>query len=172
MRQDPFEREMHKLRSQLDLINPPKDVWTKISAHTIGTKSLGRTNLVWKSAAIILLGMTIGLSILLLKGDPAPHSLSDISQEYKQIETDYQREIHDLSARLMINEINQEEFEWIFDELAMLDKIQSQYLRDLAKGGHREKVIGVLIDQYEKKLNLLKKLELELNRQQNENTTI
>ncbi|MEQ9231256.1 MAG: hypothetical protein RIF46_11290, partial [Cyclobacteriaceae bacterium] len=57
-------------------------------------------------------------------------------------------------------------------ELEALEEINKQYRADIGTEADEELLVNALIDYYEKKIRLLKKLELEINRQKNEERTI
>ena len=171
MKEDQFEKIIRDNRDQLDHHELPEGLWKKISEESFGkTKNHPSIGLkYWKIAASILLICTIGLAVRLLTLDASPQSLGDLSPELRLIEANYQRQINDLYAELPMDQAQAAQFQWIFNELATLDSIQQDYLKDLNDLKNQDKIIGVLIDQYEKKIKLLKKLELEIKRQQHEN---
>jgi hypothetical protein len=172
MKEERFEKTIRSKRTQLDSYEVPDGLWSKIKKESFST-STGENNIqklnYWKIAASILLLITSGLLIKLFTIEQSPGSLGDLSPEYKSIELGYLAEIDQMYATLPIDQIDPADFEWLFTELATLDSVQQDYLKDLPNENNREKVIGVLIDHYEKKIKLLKKLELEINRRQHEN---
>lgn len=80
------------------------------------------------------------------------------------VEQGYITQINQLESTIPIGSaMEQEDFEWIFEELNMLDEINEIYRSDIGKI-NEEELVGVLIDYYEKKIRLLRKLELEIER--------
>lgn len=150
----------------LDVEQPPEELWVNILKEwKKETKSYMK---IWKVAAILLLTSTIALLIYtqsLQNQVMRAASLGDISKEYKLLEKDYTGQIEILEASLPLDEIrSNKKFDWLIDELNTLDEINKMYQNDLGKGVAKEQLVGVLIDYYEKRIKLLKKLDLELKR--------
>lgn len=152
-------------KNKLDVEQAPPELWDKIKSEWKDEKQPGFSW--WKAAAIIAISLSIGLLIhnqtLQNKVDQLA-SLGDLSEEYRVVEQGYITQINQLESTIPIGSaMEQEDFEWIFEELNMLDEINEIYRSDIGKI-NEEELVGVLIDYYEKKIRLLRKLELEIER--------
>ena len=172
-----IERQIRDNRNQLDIETPPEDVWNSIRE---GWKKEGKKSSnfqLWKVAAAIFFASTIGLlaySISLKDEVNELASLGDISPEYQKIEASYQAEILLLTSALSIDDlIKSDEYSWVMQEMQILEEINQQYRADIGNDADQELLVRALLDYYEKKIRLLKKLELEIKRHKDEkqNTT-
>lgn len=158
-------------KDQLDVEHAPPEVWQGISAELKKPKTSHFQW--WKVAAIIFICFSIGLFVqnrLLQNQVDELASLGDISEEYSVMENDYITQVNQLQSAIPINELKeQEDYKWIFEELKILEEINTMYRSDIGKV-NKEQLVGVLIDYYEKKIKLLKKLELEIERNEKRNT--
>ena len=168
MEKDLFEDQLNQKRDAFDHLNPPTQLWDAIAEQSFGKKKHRSSTIYWQIAASVLLLTTIGLGIMLYQQPVAPQSLGDLSPVYEQMEKDYQTEIQKIYTQLPLDSISHSDYKCLLDELAYLDTVRADYLKDLPKVQNREKVIRALVDYYEKKLKILHKLELEINRQQHE----
>ncbi len=161
-------------RENLDLESPPEEIWEGIRT---GWKSDSKTNSYkwWKVAAIVFISTSVALllySLSLQNQVSQLASLGDISAEYKAIEDKYEREIISLETSLDLQQVSEhDDFAWIVEEMKTLEEINELYRRDIGQNADQHQLVNALIDYYEKKIKLLKKLELEINRTQkfNEN---
>ena len=148
----------------LDLDIPPDELWQGIKKEWKKEKKSFQW---WKVAAIIFMTISLGLltqNVILKQKVDKLASLGDISPEYKKVELDYLTQVSKLEATLPISEIkNKDEFEWIFQKLQTLEDINLLYRKDIGIA-KKDQLVGVLIDYYEKKIRLLRKLELEIKR--------
>lgn len=158
-------------REELDIESPPKDAWNAIRGELPSNKP-DRSIQWWKVAAALFLVSTLGLiayNFTLQERVDELASLGDISDHYKQVETDYQREINQLTGNSSLEEALQtEDLKWMKDELTALEEVNRQYRSDIGTEADTELLVEALVDYYEKKIRLLKKLELEINRRKNE----
>jgi len=155
-------------RSQLDLDKAPPDTWNTIKKQW---KKEGKVSFQWwKVAAMIFVCISIGLlihNLLLQKQVDELSSLSDISKEHKRLEKDYIQEVNQLEKAISLEDMKgSEEYQWVFEELEILEEVNQMYRSDIGKV-NQDELVGVLIDYYEKKIRLLKKLELEIERTKN-----
>ena len=157
-------------KDELDVESPPPEVWQAIN-NDIKRPDL-KSFQWWKVAAVIFVCFSIGLLIqnrLLQSQVDELASLGDFSEEYSKIETDYVSQVSQLEGTIPLEEIKaSEEYAWVFEELKMLEEINTMYRSDIGKVS-QEQLVAVLIDYYEKKIKLLKKLELEIERNSKQN---
>ena len=160
-------------KDQLDVESPPQEVWDKIRLEISDVKE--KQFQWWRVAAVIFICVSIGLVIqnrLLRSQVRQLATLGDISEQYAGIEQDYISQVRQLEQSTSINDLAGEvDYAWVFEELRLLEEINQLYRSDIGTV-NEELLVEVLIDYYEKKIKLLKKLELELernsNRKQNE----
>lgn len=158
-----IEELIDKRKSQLDLDTPPVELWEDIKKDWKPERSFSW----WKVAAVIFITTSIGLllhNISLQNQVEELATLGDISEEYRSIEDAYVMQINEIESGIEINQAKiQEDYSWIFEELNTLEEINTLYRKDIGKI-NEDQLVGVLIDCYEKKIRLLKKLELEIER--------
>ena len=158
-----IEELIKSRKDKLNLETPPPEIWDGIKKEWKKDKRFSW----WKAAAILFIATSLGLLLHNLSLQDKVEelaSLGDISDEYRKIETSYEARIADLESGIKISQVkSDEDLSWIFEELAILDEINLLYRQDIGKIDD-EKITEVLIDYYEKKIRLLKKLELEIRR--------
>jgi hypothetical protein len=164
-----LEKYILKNRQDLDHETPPDFILSAINEELFKTKK--RPVWLWKAATVLLLITTSVLLYVQLSQNLVTSKipqLGHLSPEYQSIENDYQNTINAIQVKLNLNEIDKEEFGWLLDELNYLEKINLDFRKDLSSQANQEKLVATLIDYYEKKLKILKRLELEINRRKNE----
>ena len=122
-----------------------------------------------KIAAGITIGLLVGL--LLYQRDArieTLYSLGDISPEYQKVETQYQETVDALYQKIDFQSLDTAEYQWLLDEIDYLDQMNTEIRDDIDSNVNSEKLVKSLIDYYEKKIRLLERLELEINRAKNE----
>ncbi|WP_425391303.1 hypothetical protein [Ekhidna sp.] len=160
-----IEELLRNRKDQLDQDSPPPELWDNIKTDW---KSEAKHPIhFWKIAAVIFITCTIGLlfhNITLQNRVDQLATLGDISEEYRIIENNYLAQINEIESQIPINEVKgKSDFEWIFQELHTLEEVNKLYRRDIGSI-HEDQLVNILIDHYEKKIRLLKKLELEIER--------
>ena len=166
---DKLEERIRQMRP-LNVDDPPEDSWDNI-AFSVPAKK--RPYKLLNMAAVILVLLVAGWIInIKLKSRQESLALGDISSEYRQMEEHYQQAVEALKQEIDFTKEDKKNFDWIFEELNRLEQMNQSYKRELAQGKNTEKIIPILIDYYEKKIRLLKKLEMEINRKKNEKSMI
>ncbi len=167
-----IEQQLRDKRDRLDMEEPPKALWNNIRSEWQKPQPQSGLVVWWKVAAVLFLISSIALlvhNVVLQQEVDELASLGDISKEYRKIERSYQREINQLTSSLPLEEIiDQEEFAWMMEELEALEEINEHYRKDIGKAVDQDRLVNALMDYYEKKIRILRKLQLEINRQQNE----
>lgn len=152
----------------MDVEQPPSDLWNKIRDEWKKEEKPASTHHWWKVAAIVFISTSLTLLIYSLSLQNKVEqlaSLGDISEEYMEMENQYKAEIGVLESSIKNQKVNLEnDFQWIADEMKTLEEINELYRRDIGQVANQAQLTGALIDYYEKKIKLLKKLELEINR--------
>lgn len=165
----------NKLR--LDTEEPDDDrIWKEVNQR-IRKESQGNKNWFWKVAAVFLFGVLITYVTIkeTEKEKVVIISLADISEELGEKEATLKlvadkkwAEIGPLSAD------EKTQFRFLLDELTELDKVYGEYEKDLKELGGNEQIINALLDYYEKKIRILNRLSLEIQKQKSheDNVTI
>lgn len=168
-----IEQQLLEKRDRLDLAEPPAHLWEGIREKCQPTKRR-HLHVWWKVAAVFFLMSSIALVVhnVYLQGQVDElASLGDISGEYRKMEKSYQREITQLTRAIPLEQIAASpDFSWAMEELQTLEAINEQYRKDIGSATDQDKLVKVLIDYYEKKIRLLRKIQLEINRLENEKT--
>lgn len=157
-------------RDELDIENPPTELWDNIRKEWKGEKFSKQPIYWWKVAALIFITTSFGLLLYTFSLHNKVEklaSLGDISAEYKEVQVKYEQEIATLESSVPIQNVKQDDdFFWITQEMKTLEEINQLYRKDIGKAADQAQLVEALVDYYEKKINLLKKLELEINRTQ------
>jgi DNA gyrase/topoisomerase IV subunit A len=170
---DQFEKYIKENRQGLDIENPPRVDWDQV-AEASGLRKKDRGMMIWKIAASFLLLVSASLAIMLVQNENQKEqvpTLGDLAPEYKAVEAEYKTQIDKLTSELDYNQLKNTESEWLLQELQSLEEVNEEYRNQIETTLKKEKLIKILIDQYEKKLKTLKRIELEINRQKNEENT-
>lgn len=159
-----------KQRQALDVETPPLEAWNEIRVEWKNEPENSNNPRWWKAAAALFIASTIGLLVYSLSLRQQVHelaSLGDISEQYEALENEYQAEINQLESSTNLLEVSQQEdFKWVLQEMKTLEEINELYRKDIGQMADQNRLVNALIDYYEKKIRLLKKLELEIERTQ------
>lgn len=170
-----LENYLKKNRLLLDIEQPDEDKsWETIVARINNKRNFSPHKLM-KFAAVFLLG-AFATYFVLNKTGMLPHkqwSLSDISAELGEQEAELEKVAFQKWEELKpLIKNNTTEFQFLLDELNELDNIQKIYLTDLNQSGANEYIIRALLDYHEKKIQILDRLLLEIQKQKNHETKI
>lgn len=170
-----IEKYLKKNRLKLDADEPDDaKIWNEIRKKTGTVKSV-QGSWFWKIAAVFLFGVLITYVVVkkTQKDRIVIVTLADISKdlgnqeaELKQIVDTKWKEIEPLTAE------QKSEFQFLLDELTELDTIYSTYEKDLYTTGENEQIIPVLLDYYQKKIRILNRLALEIQKQKNNENNV
>lgn len=171
-----IEKLLRNKREELDIEEVPNGAWENIRKEIAQRPPhVSRSFQWWKVAAVIFLASSIGLTIYnfsLQKQVEELASLGDISEEYQKIELSYESQINQLTSQIPLKKVfKSKDLAWMAQELQAMEEVNRQYRKDIGSEADQDLLVEALIDYYEKKIRLLRKLELELNRQQNEERT-
>jgi len=158
---DKFEEHIKKVRQDLDMYNPPSELWNRIEKELKKGKSI---NWKWLSVAAMVI-VILGFATLLLKpslkqnnnieisnarrANPVTRQLDETEIYYNSLVSALYREAAPL---LTINpEINKE----LTEDLSRLDSISSDIRKDLKDNIANQEVVEALIQNYRIKIRLL-----------------
>ena len=100
-------------------------------------------------------------------------TLADVSQELGRQEAELKliadRKWEEIKPLLPTGN---NELQFLLDELKELDVVYATYREDLYKTGVNEQITQVLLDYYEKKIRILNRLLLEIQKQKNCEKTV
>lgn len=151
-------------RSDLDQEHLPEGLWQAIAEELPEAKPKSLRPSWWMAAAVLVIGLFTWWQWPEPRADIEPAALPD---SFLSLESDYQENLYQIEAHLQLDQLEQDpEYSWIFEELKELEKINQHYRQDISAPVPREQLINVLIDYYEKRLRLLRKLQMEIERNQ------
>ncbi len=165
---------MKRHREDFDHSDPPEGLWNEIKEAVPSDKSTKRY-WQWSAAAIILISAGLWF-INGNEGSPATPK-SELPSQFLAQEEMYRKDLQMIESQINLDSIaDNPDYNWVFEELAELEKINSQYRSDLDAPVPQEELLSVLIDYYEKRLRLLHRLKMELKRNEklieNENISL
>lgn len=174
---DSFEKKVSELKHQIDFESAPDYVWNNINNAVFEPKKNAIKKTFWlKMAAAVLLLISVTFGGLLYKQLQVDYqyqkSMAAINPAFMEMELDYQNEILNLKNTIDLKEAKNHNLSWLLEELQHLDEVERQFRKDFAKGITNEKVLKNLMDNYEKKLKLLHKIQKEINRRNHEKNNL
>lgn len=170
-----IEKYLEQNRLKLDAETPNDDfIWKGIKKEIRPQRTI-LPDRMWKATAIFLLGVL--LTYVVVKENQEDSvvivTLADISQDLGQQEADLKRVVNKKWEEIQpLTMEEKSEFGFLLDELSELDRVYKTYEQDLNKTGGNEQIINALLDYYEKKIRLLNRLSMEIDKQKNYETTI
>ncbi|WP_421751644.1 hypothetical protein [Croceimicrobium sp.] len=155
---------MKEHRTEFDQAEAPEGIWSELK-KAIPEKSKPRNFKAWTVAAALVLGLSIWWIYPEKQLPPEPETL--LPESFLKQEEGYQADLKMIESNLDLNQLRHKpEYDWVFEELAELEKINQRYRDDIDELVPREELITVLIDNYEKRLRLLQRIQMELERNQ------
>ena len=158
---DKFEQHIKKIRQDLDLYNPPSDLWSRIEKELKKDKS---NKWKWISVAAMVI-LVLGAAILIKpsfkqsinnQGLGNAEGLNLASPQLGETEIYYNnlvRSLYQEAAPLLTT--NPEIEKELNDDLSRLDSICSDIKRDLKDNVANQEVVEALIQNYRIKIRLL-----------------
>ena len=174
MKQD-LEKYLKKNRLKLDAERPEADViWEGIRSG-MDKKAKFSLSWLWKVAAIFIFIISATYFIIneIKTKQITIVSLADVSEDLGKQEAELKlivdRKWEEIKPLLPKEKAN---LQFLLDELNELDKNYKTYEEDLSETGVNEYIITALLDYYEKKIKILSRLALEIEKQKNHETII
>ncbi|WP_346858804.1 hypothetical protein [uncultured Draconibacterium sp.] len=170
-----IEKYLKEKRLKLDVEEPEQDlIWEGIRSGLQQQKK-GLPEWFWKVAAlfIFVVSATYFVTNETSKKQIVVVNLSDVSKELGEQESQLKH-----LANLKWEEVQQQlpekntELQFLLDELNELDAIYDTYRQDLNQTINNEPVARAMLDYYEKKVRILNRLLLEIEKQKYHEETI
>ncbi len=167
MKQD-LEKILREKRLKLDVEEPENDlIWEGIRSGLQRKRQLPEGY--WKVAAILILLMSATYFITneRLKKEIVVLTLSDISADLGSQEQSLKQQVN-----LKWEEVEKQlpgdnpEIQFLLTQLNDLDGIYASYQQDLNRTLDNEPVIHAMLDYYEKKIRILNRLLMEIEKQE------
>jgi hypothetical protein len=163
-----LEKYLKEKRWKLDVEEPDEDaIWSGIQQKK-SSRHFVLPSWFWKVAAIFLFAvlMTYTVTNRQNKNQVVVVTLADISKDLGQEEAQLKQLVS-----LKWEEVEQQlptdknDLKFLFDELRELDKVYADYQKDLYKTGPNEQIIEAMLDYYQKKIRLLNRMLMEIQKQ-------
>ena len=174
MKED-LEKYLKTKRLRLDVEEPEVDmIWEGVK-HDLSAKKSVLPQWFWKVAAIFIFVVSASYFIINeTAGDRVVLvNLADISEDLGTQEAQLQQLVS-LKWDEVQNQLPEEneEFQFLLDELKSLDEVYATYQKDLNSTVNNEPVIRAMLDYYEKKIRILNRLLLEIEKEKYHDETI
>ena len=152
-----------KHRDRFDDAEPSDKLWSEIR-DALPQNSRKPRRFTMAAAAVFFIAVGLGLWDFYKSANQSAPSLP---AEFLAQEARYQRDVQGVKQELDLTRLQgNSDYQWVFEELANLDRIQQQYREAAQLPVPQEELLAVLIDNYEKRLRLLRRLQMEIERNQ------
>lgn len=170
-----LEKYLKEQRLRLDVENPEPDiVWEGIRNQLHQNKKQNLPQWFWKVAAIFLFVVSATYFVVNETSEKqVVVQLSDISEDLGKQEASLQQVVNAKWEKVE-QELpeNNSEISFLLDELNNLDEIYATYQKDLNNTIDNEPVIHVILDYYQKKIKVLNRILLEIEKQKHNETNM
>lgn len=150
-------------RESFDQAEAPEGLWNEVR-NAIPEPKRNYKPWAWSAAAALLIA---GFAWWARPQKQQVPLAPQLPESFLAQEKDYQQDLQQIEAHINLGDLaNDPDYQWVFNELAELELINQQYRSDLNALAPREELLPVLIDYYEKRLRLLQRLQMEVERNQ------
>lgn len=166
---DHFEKQLEAQRQELDSFQPNEQaIWFGVERH-LQRRRDNRNLMIWRVAAILLAFVAVAQLIYIITdaSRPNPVQLALVSEEsgaFQSLEASYRQELVVLEERLAEKKVNRKEYAVFFDEMEYIRNLEKEFKQEIPLTTDREKLAIILIDTYEKKIQLLERLLQQVER--------
>lgn len=172
-REDAFGQQLNELSNHMDIEEiDAEGLWTGIHDQLPQRK---RPRYWYAAAAAIIALVAVGILLQMGGGPKDPgttyaqiESISDISVELASIESDYENQVAEKLREIEQSDIDSAELRFIYDELDLLNQLNTEYEQELKEMGANEKIIQTILKCYERRLQLLDRLMQESEKKKKE----
>jgi len=168
---DSFDKYFEEHHQRIDTEEPKREaLWNGIESSLNNRKTKKRLAL-WKVAAVALAFIALGqlTYIMLVPEDSNTEVYVDHDEShgaFEKLEASYQYELRTLEKKVEAKKIDRSQYAVLLDELEYVDQIEIEFKQDIPLTNDREKLAAILIDTYEKKIMLLERLLLQIDREE------
>lgn len=164
-----IEKYLKEQRLKLDLEEPEQDlIWEGIRSGLQEKKRKRLPDWFWKVAAIFIFAVSATYFVVNETSEKqiVVVQLSDISADLGKQENQL-KQLVDLKWNEVRQQLPEEntDLQFLLDELNELDEIYTTYQKDLNQTIDNEPVIRAMLDNYEKRIRILNRLVLEIEKQ-------
>ena len=143
-------------------------IWPGVE-RALQNKKDTRSFIIWRAAAVLLALVAVAQLTYIItsrsKASPVQLALvSEASGAFQSLEAAYRQELLQLEERLTKKEIDRAEYATFFDEIEYIQNLEREFKEEIPITSDREKIAGILIDTYEKKIQLLERLLQQVER--------
>ena len=169
MKEDKFEKYIREFRNDLDVEDPDMDlIWQGVQQNLPKRRPVRTLLSIAASIAILL---SIGVYYFTTIGIEAPPEevnigVAQLDPSLAEEEKEFQQLISDKEKQLDMDDLKQSDFEEIFHELALLEKINKETKADISEYGKKDQLIKTLMKYYEQKIRLLELLSNEIEKKE------
>jgi len=171
---DEFDRYFETHRSALDADEPNRDLlWEGMHTQMVRRQYLRKLR-IWQLAAslALLLGLGhIGWERLHPAGElaataPAPGDTQPASVPggLSALEMNYQQQLQQLQVQVNVQNIDPAQHQVFYEELDYIEQVEQDAREEIPLVSDKERLTLILVDTYEKKIRLLEKLLLQIER--------
>jgi len=165
-----FEDKIRSQRQLLD-VDEPDDalIWEGINRE-LHQKRIVSSSLFWKAAAILIFVSASSYFVYREFLSPRQNiyniTLSDIAPGYSLQVSAYQTAIDEKWSEFeRVKPFDTSQFRFFFKEIEELDHLYRQCQEDYHKLGSNEGLIKVMLDNYEKRVRILDRMLMEIQKQ-------
>jgi len=159
-----LEDWMREHRAEFDQADAPEGLWNNLK-EAVPQAPKRKPYWAWSAAAVLLIAS--GLWFSRSPADVERANESSLPESFLAQEDVYQQDLQMIESQIDMQEVAANpDYDWVFEELEELDRINRQYRSDIDNPVPQEELLKVLIDYYEKRLRLLRRLQMELERNQ------
>jgi len=172
MNQEELDRIIQQRRAAFDRVESPdtEKIWRGIEARRNKSRAggwriaIGRN---WRYTIAASIVLAAALYFLSPQREPVAPEMTRLSQYYPQLqeeEQSYRRLIAQRKSALSFSQVDREQYPEIFRELATLDSVHREILRDAPRYHDNERLIRTLMRYYEQKVRILDRLSKEIEK--------
>ena len=168
---DSFDKYFEEHHQEMGVEEPKREaLWNGIES-SLNNRKIKKRLVLWKVAAVALAFIALGqltYIMLITKGSNTEVYVDHDESHgaFEKLEASYQYELRTLEKKVEAKKIDRSQYAVLLDELEYVDQIEIEFKQDIPLTNDREKLAAILIDTYEKKIMLLERLLLQIDREE------
>lgn len=167
---DQFEKYLEENRRELDSrqLHEPI-IWSGIERN-LRQKKNNRNIILWRAAAIVLAFMTVVQFTYILTNKHNQQKSGELAMispangAFETLEASYRQEMYMLEQRIAEKKVDPEDYSLFYEEMSFINQVENEFKEEIPLTNDREKLAAILIDTYEKKIQLLERLLQQVER--------